>query len=280
MRSFKVLQSLWAMERRQPDGLERSLEENLEMIRAAGFDGASINLTNREAARLTGAYLAAHGMILEGQCFPTSIDDLKPVTELALELGVNHLDLQPNVRPRTLADCLPLIEGWMRIAEDSGVSILIETHRDRMTTDLHFTLDLLDPIPHLRLLADLSHFLVAREFPDPPRATEHEMIRRVLDHSWAMHGRVASREQIQVAIAFPQHRRWVELFLSWWEYGISSWLRRAPEDAVLCFTCELGPQPYAITGADGFDLADRWHEALLLRKEILAVWTRVATASA
>jgi hypothetical protein len=32
VQDFQVFQSLWAMERRQPDGLERSLEENIAMI--------------------------------------------------------------------------------------------------------------------------------------------------------------------------------------------------------------------------------------------------------
>ena len=42
-----VLQSLWAMERRHTDGLERSLEENVEKIAGAGFDGVSTHLTDR-----------------------------------------------------------------------------------------------------------------------------------------------------------------------------------------------------------------------------------------
>jgi hypothetical protein len=31
VQNFQVFQSLWAMERRQPDGFERSLEENIAM---------------------------------------------------------------------------------------------------------------------------------------------------------------------------------------------------------------------------------------------------------
>lgn len=41
MQQLKVLQSLWAMERREPDGFERTLEENLQMVAAASFDGVS-----------------------------------------------------------------------------------------------------------------------------------------------------------------------------------------------------------------------------------------------
>lgn len=36
-------QSMWAMELRAPDGVERSIPENLDMIAEAGFDGISGN---------------------------------------------------------------------------------------------------------------------------------------------------------------------------------------------------------------------------------------------
>jgi hypothetical protein len=42
MQKLLVYQSLWAMERRRPDGLEWSLDEKLAMIRDAGFDGAGV----------------------------------------------------------------------------------------------------------------------------------------------------------------------------------------------------------------------------------------------
>lgn len=276
MQKLVVMQSLWAMERRQPDGLERSLEMNLEMIVEARYGGVSTDWRDRDTARRIAAFLKPHGLVVEGQCFPKTVDDLKSVLEIGTETGLHHLDIQPDVRPRTLKECMPLIEGWTRLAEEVDFPVYIETHRDRMTTDLFFVLDLLDAFPNLKLLGDLSHFLVGREFATPVDATNHGYIHRVLDNCWALHGRVASREQVQVEVSFPHHKMWFDLFLSWWEYGIRSWRKRAGADDSLSFVCELGPQPYAIAGPDGADLSDRWSDALIIREAVEGLWGRVA----
>lgn len=273
---LKVLQSLWAMERRQPDGMEWELPTKLAMIRDAGFDGAGVRFIDPAYAREVTSFLRSHNMIWQAQCYPQKVEDLAPVLELVAELGADHVNLQPDVRPRTLAECVRYLEGWRRMAQQAGVALNIETHRDRMTTDLFFTLDLLDAFPDLRLTADISHYLVGREFAWPVDATNHAMMHRILDNAWALHGRVASREQVQIEIGFPQHQGWVELFMGWWEYAIRSWRRRAGPDATLTFLCELGPAPYAITGADGRDLADRWQDAQTMMRMVRALWDRVA----
>ena len=275
MQHILFFQSLWSMERRHTDGVERSLEQNLRMIADARFDGISTHWYERAKVRETAGLLKAHGLTAEGQCFPQTVDDLARVLEVASEFPPHHLDIQPDVRPRRLQDCIPLIEGWRRLAEQVDFPVYIETHRDRMTTDLYFTLDLLDCFPDLKLVGDLSHFLVGREFAWPVSDENHALMHRVIDHCWAFHGRVASREQVQIEISFPHHRPWVDLFLGWWERGFRSWRQRAAPDATLAFTCELGPKPYAITGRDGNDTTDRWAESLQMRDEVRAVWERV-----
>jgi hypothetical protein len=276
MQKMFIFQSLWAMERRSAIQPELTLEENVERIAAAGFDGISTPWHDRDTVRRVSGLLKHHGLQAEGQCFPKTVDDLKPVLEIAAEYNVHHICLQPDVRLRRLEDCIPLLEGWQRVAGEAGIDVFIETHRDRMTTDLFFTLDLLDRLPDMRLLGDISHFLVGREFAWPVSDENHALMHRILDSSWAFHGRVASREQVQIEISFPHHRPWVDLFLGWWDYGFRSWRKRAGEDATLAFTCELGPKPYAITGRDGEDSTDRWEESLLLKQEIRDLWDRAA----
>jgi hypothetical protein len=272
---LEIYQSMWAMERRHTDGYERSLEENIAMIAQAGFDGVSAGYATRDQVRHLTALLAPHGLHVEAQCFPRTVDDLQPVLELATEFGVHHIDLQPDVRPRRMDECLTLIDSWTRLAEQVDFPVYIETHRDRMTTDLYFTLDLLDARPDLKLLGDISHYLVGREFAWPVSDENHAAMQRILDHSWAFHGRVASREQVQIEISFEPHRMWVDLFLDWWRYGFESWRRRAGPDDSLTFTCELGPKPYAIIGRDGNDTTDRWAESLLMQDWIRNLWNEV-----
>lgn len=185
MQRLKVYQSLWAMEGRIPGQPERSLEHNIALIHRAGFDGISAHDTDPAQVEALNRALEGSGMGIEGQCFPATTADLDLPLRLALGFPLTQLDLQPDVRPRRVADCLPLLDGWTAAAEAAGVPLYIETHRDRMTTDLHFTLDLLEARPALPLLADLSHFLVGREFAMPVSDAHHAMMRRIKDNAWS-----------------------------------------------------------------------------------------------
>lgn len=273
---FLVYQSLWAMERRRPDGLEWTLDEKLQMIHRAGFDGAGVRFADRAYAREVTDFLKSHGMTWQAQAYPQTLDDLKPIIDHVLEFGADHLNVQPDVRPYTVQECIPLLEGWRCMAHDAGIPMQIETHRNRMTTDLFFTLHILDALPDLRLTGDLSHYVVGREFWYPVSDEDHALMHRIIDNCWGFHGRVASREQIQLQISFPHHQHWVEVFMGWWERGFRQWKRKAGSNETLTFLCELGPPEYAMTGADGYELSDRWQEALMMKDMVRDLWQRVA----
>ncbi len=271
MQTLEVFQSMWAMERRRPDGLEWPLEEKLEMIATAGYDGVDVVASDPIAGRI-GPLLDRYGLAATVTAFPKSVPDLEPAIGLARNLGARHLNIIGQVYPFTVEAGAAYVHGWLRLCETAGVPVTIETHRDAITTDLLYTLQLMDAVPEMRLSADLSHFVVAREFGWPISDAVHAQITLVLHRADAFQGRVASREQVQLPIGFPQHRDWFEVFLGWWEEGFRLWRNRAATDARLNFLCELGPKEYAITGADGFELSDRWQDALTIKARIAEIW--------
>lgn len=279
-----MFQSMWGMEDLPGERGSSSLEQQVDMIRAAGFDGAAVEFDDFATAKETTALLKDRGLKWFAAAYPTTIDELKPTIDLVYELGAEHCDhinLQPNVRPLRVLECIPFLLGWQELADEAGVRLYIETHRDRMTTDLHFTVQLIDAVPQVKLTADLSHFVVGREFRYPVTDENQALITRILERAWAFHGRVASREQVQIQIGFPHQRMWVDLFAAWWEQGFRLWKERAPSDATLVFTPELGPpQWYAMTGADGRELSDRWEEALQLQTMAREIWQRLETEAA
>ena len=66
---------------------EWPLQTQLAMIRDAGFDGAGVRFIDPAFAPEVTSFLRANGMIWQAQCYPTNVDDLKPVLELVARAG-------------------------------------------------------------------------------------------------------------------------------------------------------------------------------------------------
>src|SRR3979490_1847384 len=109
---LRILQSLWAMERRRADAAEWPLPTQLAMIRDAGFDGAGVRFIDPAFVTEVTDFLRWHGMIWQAQCYPTSVDDLKPVLDLVARCGADHVNLTPIVLKQSLSFFIPLLEGW------------------------------------------------------------------------------------------------------------------------------------------------------------------------
>jgi len=277
MQKLKIFQSLWAMELRSPDQPERSFEESFRMVAQAGYDGMCIDpaADEIEEFRKILPFFEEFGLSSMVNAFPYQLEDMRPLFELAKDANASLVNIIGGVMPIDPADAVPVIDRWMQEAADYDFPLLFETHRDSLLNDMYYTLQVMDLVPDMRLCADLSHFVVDREMRAPVTVTDQAYIDRILQRSDCMQGRVASREQVQVQIDFPQHQEWVAIFRHWWKQGMRAWRQRNANDATLIFLCELGPPPYAITDRNQRELSDRWQEALQIRSWAREIWSEL-----
>ncbi len=277
MQKLAIYQSLWGMELRSPHLPERSDAESFAMIAEAGFDGVSLDPSVEEIVlNLQKRELFEHyGLGCMVNAFPKAPDDLQPLLSFANAMSACVVNVISGVMPIRPEDAAPIVRRWIAEAEIAGLPLLFETHRDGLLNDLYFTLQLMELVPEMRLCADLSHFVVDRELRAPVPTRDQEYISAVLRRSDCFQGRIASREQVQVQIDFPQHQQWVEIFRGWWREGMRAWRERSAADATLVFLCELGPPPYAITDGEQRELSDRWQESLQIRDWVREIWAEL-----
>lgn len=276
MQSLEIYQSLWAMELRIAGVAERSMEENFVMAAEAGYHGLCIDpaVDEIEKSLALQPLFERYNLKCMVNAFPHTVEDLAPILDMAGQMNAALVNVIGNVMPLTVAEAVPVIEHWMTDAQQRDLPLLFETHRDCTLNDLYFTLQLIELLPDMRLCADLSHYVIDREMPLPLTVRDRSYMQTILERSDCFQGRISNREQVQVQIDFPQHQAWVTQFKDWWQFGIDAWRQRNADNAVLPFLCELGPPPYAITGADGLELSDRWQEALKIKRWIEDAWNQ------
>jgi len=272
--TLEIYQSLWAMEQRKPGAVEHPIAEHFERIKAAGYHGVCIdpNVDEISDSLALAPLFKDHQLRCMVNAFPNAVDELTPLLDMAAELQAEQVNIIGGVMPLTVSETIPVIEHWISVASAYDFQVLFETHRNATLNDFFATLEILQAVPELRLCADLSHFVVDREFSLPLAPIQETYFERVLQRSDSFQGRISNNEQIQISVQFPQHQAWVTQFKAWWRAGIHAWKDRQTEDATLRFLVELGPPPYAITDKHQKELSDRWEEALIIRAWVEEIW--------
>lgn len=277
VQKLEVYQSLWGMELRNPPMPERTREEAFSMVAAAGFDGMCLDPSVAEIAenRQYKELFQRHELGCMVNAFPATPADMLPLLDFSVSMDACIVNVISGVMPIKPQDAVATVRRWIAEASDRKMPLLFETHRDSLLNDLYFTLQLMELVPEMRLCADLSHMVVDRELRVPVPERDQGYINAILQRSDCFQGRVASREQVQVPLSFPQHQVWVDVFRAWWKTGMRCWRERNGADATLRFLCELGPPPYAITDANQDELSDRWAESLQIRDWVRRIWAEL-----
>lgn len=229
---------------------ESKTEDQLAKIRAGGFDGVEMGAPEdaggRQALRrllddlgldlivqiwTAGKSPEEHLLSFESQFRRAA--ELKPVWVNA-HTGKDYFRPDENLR---------LVELGRRLENETGVPVVHEVHRGRMTFSAPTTAALLHAAPDLRLTADFSHWCCVHEslLADQPEAVDLA-IRR----SAHIHARVGHPEGPQVND--PRAPEWsavVETHLDWWARIVRH--RREQGADTLTITPEFGPPDYLPT---------------------------------
>ena len=155
----------------------------------------------------------------------------------------------------TFAQNKDLFDLADRIAEETRIPVLHETHRGKWSFAAHITKEYLDRLPDLRIALDISHWCVTAEsfLEDQEDAVQTAI--------WAtshLHGRVGYTEGPQVPD--PRIQEWkaaLDRHFHWWDQVIEKAEKEGKE--FFTVTPEFGAPPYMVLHpTTGEPLVNQW----------------------
>lgn len=272
---LRVQHSLWSLGKLPMNAeTEWTLTEKFERVQAAGFEAVECWLTDANEQQHKDALEAAGLRLVLGHR-PFSLDDVKATVERAVRLGADFVFAQPADAFTPLDKVVELCREGRKIANDRGIALFVETHRNNFTENLPQTLQLIDRVPDIRFTADLSHFVVVGEFYGWAEERAIDRMMPVLERTSHMHGRISNGEAVQVDVGDGSGGT-AQFFVQLWSAAMRHWLNGAQPGDVFPFASELGPPRYAITLPDGREFSDRWEQSLVMKSLAEQAWALAA----
>jgi sugar phosphate isomerase/epimerase len=137
-----------------------------------------------------------------------------------------------------------LINEAMKFAQDTGIKVYHETHRNKFSFAAHITREYLQKMPDLQITLDASHWVcVAESFLENQR----EAMQLAIERTEHIHARVGYEEGPQVPDPrVPEWQHALNMHLNWWDKVVER-KRLEGADAILTITPEFGPFPYMVS---------------------------------
>ena len=250
---------------------EWTLEEKLDRVKAAGFEGVECWLNDGDEATHAAA-LNDRGLHLSTLGHhPHTLDDVRAVVARAKRSGANFVFAQPLNPFYPVSDAATFCRDARSIANGEGLAFFVETHRNNIPESVNQALQLIDQWPEIRLTGDLSHFVVVGEFYGLAYENAIDRMMPVLSRVSHLHGRISNGEAVQVDVGDGMGET-AQFFVQLWAAAMRCWRAEASSGDVFPFASELGPPRYAITLPDGREFSDRWEQSLVMKKLAEQAW--------
>lgn len=162
----------------------------------------------------------------------------------------------------TLEQNLAFLRIGNKLAQESGIPLIHETHRARFSYSLPATIEMLEKFPELGLTLDISHWMVVHERLIP---LSDPFLQKILPTVHHIHSRVGFAEGPQVNNpAAPEWQNAVKAHLDIWENIIQNY-----PGEVFTVTTEFGPPPYLPTiPFSNVPIADQWEANVWIMKTL------------
>ena len=239
-----------------------ALEEFLEEVKEAGFDGAEIYFPElEETPEEIAALHEKHDLLLVAQMGTSgrtpgehmaSLEELIPRCAAAGPVLVNS---QTGKDWFSFDDSRRIFERALELADEHRVHVVHETHRGRPTFCTTETLRHVEALPALRLTADISHWMCVHESDLSDQEETLEAIAPRIDH---IHARVGYAEGPQVPHPLaPEYEATLATHVRFWRAVLNA--RRVEGREWFTLTPEFGPPEYMPRlPFTGQPVADAW----------------------
>lgn len=136
--------------------------------------------------------------------------------------------------------CLALCD---RVAQEQGVVILQETHRNKWSYGLHRVSAILKQYENIRFTLDLSHWFCVSESYLEDREAE---VLAILPKTKHIHARIGSTQSAQVYdVRRPEFEQGVQRHWAFWKKWLTLMEEKGEQEVTM--TTEFGPPPYGLT---------------------------------
>jgi sugar phosphate isomerase/epimerase len=140
----------------------------------------------------------------------------------------------------SFGDNCKIIDVTEQIAKNAGIPIWHEIHRGRFSFHLKTLQQYLELFPHLKLIADFSHFCVVSE---SLLQDQEDLLLKVYPFVKHIHARIGFEQSPQVNNQFaPEWQTNLNRYTNWWQEIIN--LNKKNGINSISITPECGPFPY------------------------------------
>jgi hypothetical protein len=262
--------NLSSMSRLPRDGPEWTLPQRLDELISAGFHGIEAHIqTSLEADEL--AALAHERNLPLGLCaVAADADDLLPTIDLVHRMRAEYLSVRVPGSLRASPDIAEILKDMYGLTNDTGLPLLIQTHRGSVTQDLRRTIKVLDRNKKLRLSADFSQYVLSANLTGPWPEEIWQAFEQIARRCSALEGRISYGNQVQDDIAAGEGEL-AQQYKRLWTVAFSHWLEKSDAGDILPFTVNLAPPE---NGAETFD---RWAQSLTIKRLAEEAWSEAPT---